>query len=277
MPDPDTAQNGSTVATPPANATDGNSNQPQPTQSQPANAAPVESGSAEANNGNSGPNDGGDGSDGDGGAGGRPGRAQRTINDLTAKYRDAERQLSEQNDLITRLTQGVDPDKVKLPDYAPGEEITNERIKKDVTTAASQIAAMTIAPAIKELADKIITRDGARSAVQEMREAIIRYPKLNEADADHYDSGLADRIEKSYQRFFEKDPSYGFMEHLELFGPELESTASTSSSSERSSTRSSRGTSINRGSGQGSRRSQKAPEDMSLDELESYIHTQNVG
>lgn len=265
------ASNGSTVATPPADAT-GGTPQPNPTQTQPANTAPVDGGSA-GDQGNSG-HDGGDGSQGDEGGGGRPSRAQRTINDLTARAKAAEEKLTKQDDLITRLTQGVDPDKVKLPEYADGEQITPERIKKDVVSAASQIAALTIAPAIKELAGKVIERDGAKNALSEFRQAEKDYPKLNEADDDHYDPELASRINTSYKRFFDVDPSYGFAEHLELFAPELKSSTSTTAPKERGT--GARGTSINRGSGSGTRRTQKSPEDMSMDELEAYIHAGNA-
>lgn len=264
----ETTQNGGTAATA-AGTSPAASSQQDPTQTQPANAGVVEPGSAGGNSGSS------DGSNGAGGEGGRerPGRAEREIKSLKAQIKEYEALLGKQDDLSATLQQTkVSPSQVQLPDYSQMESVTPQQVQSDVLKAAEQLVDIKMGALAKGLEQKVTRKDAAGKALQDIERAKDRYKVLNENDEEHYNKELDERIGNSFLRMFKLDPTYSFDEHLAMFKPELE--ANTTASQGTTAGVGNRGTSANRSTAS-SRRSQKDISEMSLDELESHIHSLN--
>jgi hypothetical protein len=272
---PEQTQNGATAGTAAGTSPEAPTQQ-DPTHTQPANASGVEGSSAEGNR-NSGSSDGSNGGDGGDGGRERPGRAEREIKSLKAQVKELEAQLGQGDDLSQRLMQtSVSPSSVQMPDYSQLDSVDSSRIQKDVWETAQKLVEPMVNAKVALIADsldkKVSRKDALGKALQDIDRAKQRYAVLNESDEEHYNKDLDERIGNSFVRILKADPSYTFDEHLETFKPLLE--ANTTASQGTTTSAGNRGTSANRSTAS-SRRSQKAPEDMSLDELEAYIHAQN--
>lgn len=241
---------------------------------QPANAGTSVDGTGAEGNRNSDGSDGQNGGDGDDGGRGRASRADRRFSDLTTKIKDLERDGQGKDDMIRQLQAAkVDPSKLKMPELAPGTELTNEQWQKDVVSAAEQLVDVKVGALAEAMTNSLSRRDGAGTAVREIEAAKSKWKVLDPTNDEHYNPEMDEAIGNSYFEVFKANPSYSFAAHLKAFEPALKA-AETASDGTTSDNRNSRGQFANR-SNAASRRNQKAPEDMNLDELETYIHSQN--
>lgn len=277
MAEPTQAQNTVTGDGGSATATESSSSSQGPKSSQPAAPAPaatqgVEGGDAGQSQGNSATSDGSDGADGDDGGRQRPGRAERKISELTQALRSERESSAQKDDLIKRLTANpIKASDVDIP--VPDGEITPEQYRADVAKAADQIATVRAAQAFGDFEGRFTKRQAANSALQEIAQAEREYKKLD-PNSDDYDESTRQTLDTTFKKIWDADPSYSYREHIDTFGPGLGLTSTTAADSG-TGTRGARGQSANR-SDASSRRSQKRIEDMSLDELEQHIHTQNA-
>lgn len=227
--------------------------------------------------GNSGNSDGSNGSTGDGERG-RPSRAERRIDELTAKIRESEAELAKRDSLIKQLTDSpLDYSKVKLPDYSQMDQVTDEQIRKDVATAADQIATMRTSQAIEAFEDRLTRRESAGKALSEIDAMKAKYAVLNPAKEGVYNEKVERFLGDSFYKIFQKDPSYSFREHVENYFNAVGVPETNTSSEEgpaSSDARSSKGTTAIRG-GSGNARATKDINAMTSDELEAYIKSKN--
>jgi hypothetical protein len=152
------------------------------------------------------------------------------------------------------------------------ETVTPQQIQTDILKAAEQIVDIKMGALAKGLDSKVTRRSAAGKALQEIEKAKEKYAVLNENDEEHYNKELDEAIGNGYFEIFKANPDYSFTEYLKSFQPVLEVANTTPQGA--TSGVGNRGVSANRSTAS-SRRSQKAPEEMSLEELETYIHSQN--
>lgn len=270
----DQTQIGATVGTASTSSEGAASNQQDPTQLRPGQNGMVDAGSSEGNR-NSGSSDGSGGGDSSDGGRNRPGRAERRISELTSRIKELEAQQSKGSDLSQQLMASrISPSQVQLPDYSQMTEVTPAQIQADIVKAAEQIVDIKMGALATTLDQKVTRKDAAGRALQEIAKAKEQYSVLNENDEEHYNAELDESIGNGYFEIFKNNPNYSFTEYLKSFKPVLD-LANTAASDGAT-----RGVGTNRGTGAirpaaSSRRSQKSPYDMSLDELEAYIHSQN--
>lgn len=227
--------------------------------------------------GNSGSSDGANGATGDGDRG-RPSRAERRIDELTAKIRELESESAKRDSLIKQLTETpLDLSKVKLPDYSQMDQVTDEQIRKDVATAADQIATMRTSQAIEAFENRLTRKESAGKALSEIDAMKAKYDVLNPAKEGAYNENLERFLGDSFYKVFQQDPSYSFREHVENYFDAVgvpETKTSSDESTAASDARSSKGSTAIRG-GTGSVRATKDINDMTSDELEAYIKSKN--
>jgi len=265
-------QTGTPAGTAGASSDPASSTKPDPTSSQPADAATVDGGSAEDNR-NAAASDGQNGGQSDDGGRNRPGRAERRINELTKELRAAEAKATEKDSLIEQLQKTpINPSDVPLPDYSKMAEITPDQLKTDIIGAADKIATLRTAQAFNEFGDKLTRRDAAGKALQEIAQAKRDNKVLDEGNPETYNADIDEKLGDTFKRIYDRDPSYSFLEHTETFLPGL--IAEQNARDGTTTGAGARGRSANRSTAS-SRRSQKSVDDMSLEELEAHIHTQN--
>lgn len=270
----DQTQTSATAGTAPASSEGAASTQQDPTLSRPANTAGADSGRAEVNR-NSDRSDDGDGGDGDNGGRSRPSRSERRISELVARIKELEANNAKSDDLSQKLqATRVSPSQVQLPDYSQMSEVTPDQIRQDVVKAAEQIVDAKMSVLATTLENKVTRRDAASNALREIAEAKKRYKILDETDEENYNQELDEAIGNGYYEIFKANPSYSFTDYLKSFKPVLDAASTTANSGAAQGNGSYRGTSATRPT-TSSRRTAKAPEDMSLDELEAHIHSLN--
>lgn len=148
-------------------------------------------------------------------------------------------------------------------------------MQRDIVKAAEQIVDIKMGAMATNLQDQVNRREGFGNALREIREAKTRYKVLDENDEEHYNKELDESIGNGFYEILKNNPAYSFSDYLKSFKPVLEIADQSASNGASETNRNARGQFANRNGGT-SRRSQKAPEDMSLDELETYIHSQNA-
>lgn len=265
-------QNTATAGGDAGSSTTSTSTQQGSTSSGAANGTQVDGAGADGT-GNSGGSDGSNGSGAGDGGRERPGRAERTITQLKRELSESSKREAEKDSLIEKLNgKPINPADVPLPDYSKMTEVTPEQIKNDVISAADKIATLRTAQAFNEFGEKLTRRDAAKQALDEIAQAKRDNKVLNEKSED-YNEDVENELGDSYKRFYDRDPTYSFLEHTELMLPGLLAKHQASNGTT-SDNRNSRGQFANRSTA-ASKRSQKTPEDMSMDELETYIHSQN--
>lgn len=227
-------------------------------QSQPGDTTGVDSKNPEAK-GNSG-HEGADGSEGDGDGRARPSRAQRRIHELSSQLREAREQA--------KPTQGEGNgdalDGIKLPDFTGRESVTPEEINKSILDVARQIV------------DKRFEQHDAAQAVDQKVEstlaqmdsdaeqAIKDYAVLD-PNSEEFNQDLSDDI---FEDFYDKvrlNPELRLNQFVEkkmqLYGHAKKEGAVEAAKN--LSTRQSSGALR-----PGASRKDKAPEDMTIAELE---------
>lgn len=270
---PESTQNGGTAATDGATSAASTPDQQGLTSSQPVNGAQVEGVSTEGVNRKSSQSDAGVGGDGDDGDRGREGRAERTIKSLKARIKELETQQGGEDNLTQKLlSTKVDPSKVQLPDYSQMDVVTPQQLQNDIIKAAEQIVDAKMGVLASSLETKITRKESAGSALQEIDAAKKKWKVLDDSDEENYNEELDKSIGNGYYEIFKQNPSYSFADYIKGFEPVLRA-AEANASNGAGNGNGNRGTAANRPS-TGSRRGQKRIEDMSLDEMENYIHSQ---
>ena len=270
----DETQNGAIAGTAPTSSGGATSNQQDPTLSRPANATGADGSSAEDNR-NPDQSDAGNGGDGDNGGRSREGRAERTIKSLKARIKELEATAAKGDDLTQKLqSTRVSPTQVQLPDYSQMTEVTPQQIQSDILKAAEQIVDIKMGALASTLDQRVSRKSAADRALQEIAEAKKQYKVLDENDEENYNQELDEAIGNGYYEIFKANPSYSFTDYLKSFKPVLDAANTAASNGAVQGSGTNRGTSATRPT-TASRRTAKAPEDMSLDELEAHIHAMN--
>jgi hypothetical protein len=168
----------------------------------------------------------------------------------------------------------VDPAKLKMPDLAPGTELSSEQWNKNVADVAAQLVDVKVGALASVLEKQLTRREGAGTALREVEAAKSKYKALDSSDDEYYDRSLNESIDNGFYEIFKNNPNYSYAEHVKLFEPVLKAAEQTAANNGTDQGVSNRGTAANRSSAS-SRRTQKAPGDMDLDELETHIHSMN--